>query len=377
MAKDYYSILGVAKTATKEEIKKAYRKLARKWHPDINPGNKSAEQKFKEISVAYDCIGNDEKRKLYDEFGEEGLNAGFDADKARQYHQQGHSSGGPRWEGRPEDFGRYQSYEDIFGDIFGFGNAGSGFGAQAAKGRDLEYEMQVDLISALKGFETEITLNKQSACSACKGKGAAAGAQPTSCGTCKGTGRLNVAEGPINFTRTCLACNGTGQITPPCPICKGTGRVPGKDKIKVTVPKGVKDGSRVRVAGKGEPGTGNAGAGDLFLIIRVPPHAFMERKEDDLYMDVPVTVHEALAGGSITVPTLDGHVKVKVPAGSQSGRTLKIKGKGAFNLKTKTNGDLFIRLVVKIPETGDAAILEAAKKMEAHYASDVRKNIRL
>ena len=376
MAKDYYSILGVSKTASKEEIKKAYRKLARKWHPDINPGDKTAEQKFKEISVAYDCIGKDEKRKLYDEFGEEGLNAGFDAQKARQYQQWDTSQ--QQWQQSTQDFGRYHSYEDIFGDLFGSGGQKSGFGtSMSAKGRDLEYEMSIDMLSALKGFETEITMNKPKHCTACNGTGAEAGSVSTTCNACRGTGRLNVAEGPINFTRTCPNCNGSGKSQTPCNLCGGTGKISGQERIKVTIPKGVKEGSRVRVSGKGEPGTGGAGAGDLYLVIRVKPHPFLERKEDDLYMDVPVTLHEAMAGGTITVPTLDGKVNLKVPVKSQSGKILKLKGKGAQNIKTKQNGDLYVRLMVKIPETEDAAILDTVKKLESLYSSDVRRDIKL
>ena len=381
MAKDLYAVLGVPKSATKEEIKKAYRKLARKWHPDINPGDNTAEQKFKEISAAYDCLGNDEKRKLYDEFGAEALNAGFDAEKARQYQQWGADSGTSQqqaWGQSKQDFGRYHSYEDIFGDLFGFGGQPSGFGAStSAKGRDLEYEMAIDMVSALKGFETEISMNKPKTCTACSGSGAQPGSSPTTCTACNGTGRMNVASGPMNFTQTCPRCNGTGKSQQPCTTCGGTGRISGQERIKVSIPKGVKEGSRVRVTGKGEPGAGGAGPGDLYLIIRVKPHAFLERRKDDLYMDVPVTLHEAMAGGTITVPTLDGRVKVKVPAKSQSGKTLKLKGKGAQNIKTRQNGDLYIRLMVKIPETEDPSILETVQKLEGLYPSDVRQGIKI
>ena len=376
MAKDYYAVLGVPKTASKEEIKKAYRKLARKWHPDINPGDKTAEQKFKEISVAYDCLGNEEKRKLYDEFGEDGLHAGFDAEKARQYKQWGDTQQ-QGWQQSAQDFGRYHSYEDIFGDLFGFGGQKTGFGtSMPAKGRDLEYEMTIDMLSALKGFDTDITMTKPKTCTDCNGTGAEAGSVPTTCTACNGTGQVNVAEGPLHFTRTCPNCNGSGKRQQPCRHCRGTGTVSGQERIKVSIPKGVKEGSRVRVAGKGEPGTG-AAAGDLYLVIHVTPHPFLERKGDDLYMDVPITLYEAMAGGTITVPTLDGKVKLKVPAKSQSGKTLKLKGKGAQNSKTRQNGDLYVRLVVKIPQTEDAATLETIKKMESLYTSDVRRDIKL
>ena len=377
MAIDFYEKLGVSKTASKDDIKKAYRKLARKWHPDINPGNKVAEQKFKEISEAYDCLGNDEKRKLYDEFGEEGLKSGFDADKARQYQQWG-SRQQTRGGESAQDFGRYHSYEDVFGDLFGFGGQRSGFTSRMPlKGRDVEYEMTIDLISALRGFETEITMNQSRPCPVCSGSGADPSSKPVPCAACKGTGRLNVAEGPLQFTKICSTCNGRGQILKECSACGGIGQVSGVEKIKVSIPKGVKDGSKVRVSGKGEQGRDGGPSGDLFLLVKVNPHPLLERKEDDLFMDVPITVYEAMAGGSITVPTLDGQVKVKVPPRSQSGKSLKLKGKGALNTRTKKSGDLFLRLIVKVPETDDLDILEAARKLELLYASDVRSGIRI
>lgn len=383
MAKDFYQILGVSKTASQGEIKKAYRKLARKWHPDINPGNKEAEQKFKDISVAYDVLGNEEKRKLYDEFGEEGLQPGFDAEKAREYRRWGAYQQSGRQQSAGQGFGRYQSYEDVFGDLgdlFGFGGAGGAEfrGARMArKGRDLEHEMTIDLVSALKGFETELHMQKTQPCSRCGGSGAEPGATMTTCPTCGGSGRLNVAQGPMNFTKACPQCHGHGQIGQPCSLCGGSGQVLGTDRIKVTIPKGVKEGSKVRVAGKGEPGEGGGQPGDLFLIIHVKPHPFLRREGDNLHMDVPVTVRESVAGGTITVPTIDGEVNVKVPPKSQSGQTLRLRGKGAVNPKTKKRGDLLVRLQVKVPQTDDREVLEAVQKMDKYYQGDVRSALRL
>jgi molecular chaperone DnaJ len=376
MAKNYYEILGVSKTASKEEIKKAYRKLARKWHPDINPGDKAAEQTFKEISGAYDCLGNEEKRKIYDEFGEDGLKAGFDAEKARQYQEWG--ARGQPYERSAQDFGRYHSYEDIFGDLFGFQDQAGGFqSTESFKGRDMEYEMSVDLVSALKGFETEISLNQAKPCPACQGTGSDPRTQPVPCPSCKGSGRLNVAEGPLHFTRTCPRCGGRGATGNPCLQCGGTGRTSGTERIKVNIPKGVKEGARVRVSGKGELGQNGGESGDLYLIVRIKPHPFLERRDDHLYMDIPVTVYEAMAGGPITVPTPEGQVKVKIPPRSQSGKVLKLKEKGAINTKTGKKGDLFIRLVVKVPETDEQEILDLVKKTESFYPSDVRAGIRI
>jgi molecular chaperone DnaJ len=383
MAEDFYQILGVSKSATQEEIKKAYRKLARKWHPDINPGNKEAEQKFKDISMAYDALGNAEKRKLYDEFGKEGLQAGFDAEKARQYKQQ--------WEGfqqagaeSAQGFGQYESYEDVFGDLFGFGTGGGfsgtgrGFATQgASKGRDIEYDMSIDLVSALRGFETELSMQKMRECPSCNGSGNDPSAGLSTCPTCGGSGRLNVAQGPMQFTKACPQCRGHGQVGKPCGQCRGSGQVMGTERIKVTIPQGVKEGSRVRVAGKGEPGMNGGQHGDLYLVIHVKPHPHMSREGDNLHMEVPVTVGEAMAGATITVPTIDGQVKVKIPPKSQSGQTLRLKGKGAVNIKAKKRGDLMVKLVVKVPRTDDREILEAAEKMTRFYEEDLRRDIRL
>ena len=377
MGEDFYKILGVSKDASSEEIKKAYRKLARKWHPDINPGNKEAEQKFKEISRVYDCLGKEEKRKLYDEFGEEGLQAGFDAEKAREYRQwgpfqqKGKSKAG-------QGFGQYQSYEDIFGDLFGFGQERGGFRtATASRGRDIEYEMELDLISALRGIETELSMQKMKACSGCGGNGIDPNSPLTPCQTCGGSGRLNVAEGPMQFTKPCPHCQGHGQRGKTCSQCGGKGQILGTEKIRVVIPKGVKEGSKVRVAGKGEPGLNGGVPGDLFLIIRIKPHHFLRREEDNLYMEVPVTVAEAMAGGTITIPTIEGQIRVKVPPKSQSGQTLKLKGKGAVNPKTKKKGDLMVKLVVKVPKTDDKEVIDAVKKMNSLYKEDLRGSIRL
>jgi len=378
MSDDLYSILGVSKTASKDEIKKAYRKLARKWHPDINPGNKEAEQKFKDISSAYDCLGNDKKRKLYDEFGAEGLQSGFDAEKAREYKQWSNFQQAAQGQ-RTQGYGRYQSYEDVFGDLFDFGGRGGDFRTRptSAKGRDMEHEMTIDLISSLKGFETELAMQKMKDCTTCHGTGTDPKTTMSTCQACGGSGRINVAEGPMQFTRPCPQCGGHGQIGQPCPQCSGNGRELATEKIRVTIPQGVKEGSKVRVAGKGEPGLNGGRPGDLYLIIHIRPHPTLKREGDNLYMDVPITVPEAMAGDSITIPTIDGEVRLKVPPKSQSGQTLKLKGKGAPNMKTKQKGDLMIKLVVKVPQTDDKEMLEAVKKMNQFYKGDLRSGLKL
>jgi molecular chaperone DnaJ len=384
MAEDFYNILGVSRNATQDEIKKAYRKLARKWHPDLNPGNAEAEQKFKDVSRAYEAVGNEEKRKLYDEFGEEGLQAGFDADQAREYKKWSSGFGGQaggQTHGKSAGFGRYHDYEDVFGDLFGFGASGApGAGFRAAgptRGRDMEHALTIDLLSALRGFETELTMQKPQTCSTCRGSGQAPGSKMTTCSACGGSGRQNVAEGPMQFTRACPQCGGHGTVGTPCAACGGAGQVLGTERIRVTIPKGVKDGSRVRVAGKGEPGQSGGPPGDLYLVIHVNPHPLLKRDGDNLRMEVPVTVREAMAGGTVTIPAVEGPIQLKIPPKSQSGQTLRLKGKGAFNTKTGNRGDLLVKLTVKVPRTEDPSALEAAAAMDGQYKEDVRKDLRL
>jgi molecular chaperone DnaJ len=381
--RDFYQILGISKNASEEQVKKAYRKLARKWHPDINPGNKEAELKFKDISMAYDVLGKPEKRKLYDEFGEEGLQSGFDSQKAREYKKwSGFQHDQANWEGKATDFGRYQSYEDIFRDIDDRGEQfyedyGNFHSSRSVTGRDIEYELEIDLVSALKGFETDLSIRKQKICPDCGGIGTDLHSQEGLCLNCGGTGRVNVARGPMKFTRTCSQCGGKGKTSKLCSHCSGRGSVIDMERIRVNIPQGVKEGSRVRVAGKGEPGLGGGRAGDLYLIIHIKPHPFLKREDDNIFMEVPVSVAEAMAGSTITIPTIDGHVNLKIPPQSQSGQLFKLKGKGAVDPKTKKKGDLFVKLIVKVPKTKNNEILEAARNMEKFYTDDIRAEIKI
>ena len=385
MAEDFYKILGVSKNVDQDTIKKSYRKLARKWHPDLNPGNKEAEQKFKDISRAYDCLGDKKKRKRYNEFGEEGLQSGFDAKKARQYKQWRPHQQQDWGQAGDQGFGKYESYEDVFGDLFGFGSGADefhqtrgGFKASTpSRGRDIQHDMDIDLVSSLKGFETELSMQKLKPCAACNGSGIDPNSKMTPCPKCGGSGRLNVAQGPMQFTSACPQCGGHGQVGKICSQCGGKGQVMDMEKIKVTIPKGVKEGSKVRVAGKGEPGFNGGRPGDLYLVIHIKPHPVLERKGDNLHIEVPITIGEAMSGGTITIPVVDGQVQIKVPPQSQSGQVLRLKGKGAPNLKTKKKGDLMVKLHVKVPRTNDKETLEAVKKMNKLYKGDIRKDLRL
>jgi molecular chaperone DnaJ len=320
--KDLYGILGVARNADAEVIKKAYRKLARKHHPDVNPGNREAEAQFKEISDAYDVLGDTAKRKLYDEFGAAGVQAGFNPDAAREHRRwQEARASGPQ--GR-EGFGGYSRFEDIFGDIF----SGGGDGGQQA-GMDVESELEIDLLDAIRGVSTTIALQRPQACSDCNGRGADM-RSGKECPDCGGRGQVRV-KGPVAFSRTCPRCGGIGRIdVRACPKCGGTGQTMTTERLSVRIPRGVDTGSRVRVAGKGSAGLGGGESGNLYIRVKVRPHPLLERKGDDLFLDVPISVTEALLGGSITVPTPETSVQVQVPAGSQSGRLLRVRGHGVL-----------------------------------------------
>lgn len=342
MAKrDLYQILGISRTASSEDIKKAYRKLARKYHPDVNPGNKEAEERFKDISFAYDVLSDADKRKLYDEFGEEGLQPGFDPQRMRDY-QQWSSGGGFQFGGRGGDRSS-SSFEDFLGDLFGGGTFGRGSGGTRGElGEDLEYILDLDLLEAVQGTSKTIAVQR-----------------PTPCPVCRGTGRQ---------------ANGKGK---PCPRCGGNGRVTSPERLTVKIPAAVDEGSRIRLAGKGASRTPGGPAGDLYLSIRIRPHPALERKGSDLFLDLPITVGEAMSGATVTAPTPSGEVKLKIPAGSQSGKKLRLKGKGVTDPKTHTSGDLYVKLMIQIPGNGGEPARQAAEALESFYGENPRKNLRL
>ncbi len=389
MAKrDLYADLGVKRTASAEEIKKAYRKLARKYHPDVNPGNREAEEKFKRVSFAYDALSDPAKRKTYDEFGVDGLQSGFDAERAREFKRAqsayGGGFGGGVGRGTGEAAGgdaggfggRYSSFEDIFGDLFG-GRGAEFTGAEPAqRGPDLESTLEIDLLSAIRGTTATISLTKPVECPTCHGSGTEGGG--TTCPECNGSGQTKVGTGPLSFNRRCPRCNGTGRINQrACPQCHGGGRVEKVEKLNVKIPPGVDDGSRVRLAGKGGAGIGGAPAGDLYIVTRVRPHPRLERRGRDLYLQVPVTVGEAIHGATIDVPTPDGTVKLKVPPGSQSGSKLRLRGKGVPDMKGSGRGDLYVVLMVQVPTDGDARVREAVSVLEDSYGRNPRADLRL
>lgn len=382
--KDLYAALGVGRNATTDEIKKAYRKLARKYHPDVNPGNKEAEEKFKSISEANEVLSDAEKRKIYDEFGYEGLRAGFDPEQARQYRQW-QEAGGARGGGGHSFFRagpdaqesyKYSGFEDIFSDLFGSGG-GRAAARGPARGRDVETSLEVDFLTAVKGATTRVSLQRNTSCSRCGGTGRVSPAGDSVCKTCNGTGQTRVAQGPINFNQACPDCGGTGRAGEPCPVCHGSGAVPATETIDVTIPAGVHDGSKIRLAGKGEPGFDGGPPGDLYITTHVRAHHLFHRDGDSLRVDLPVKVSEALNGAEVTIPTPAGPVQLKIPPGTRSGQRLRLKGKGVPNLKSKVPGDMYVTVRVQVPTTTDPEARRAAESLDRFYEGDVRSDIRL
>ncbi|MEX0801738.1 MAG: molecular chaperone DnaJ [Candidatus Binatia bacterium] len=370
--RNYYQILGVERGASRDDIRKAYRKLARKHHPDINPGNKEAENKFKEIAVAYDVLGDEDKRKLYDEFGEAGLAAGFDAEKARSYQ---------RWQQSAGSGGGYEFNMDDLGDLFG------GFGSMAGRGRrtrqgpvrgeDMESSMEIDFLDAVRGFQTAITLQRPVSCETCHGAGTKPGSAPGPCPECAGTGSKSVAQGPLQFRQTCPRCMGSGQLPgEACAVCRGAGRVLRPETIRVNIPPGAEPGKRIRLRGKGEAGIRGGPAGDLYIVPRIRPHPLLTRAGKDLSMELPITIGEALLGAAVEVPTPAGKLNVKIPAGAQSGQQLRLKGKGVSAHGQSPAGDLYLRLMIRVPKDNNIA-QDVIKKIDQAYAEDVRKDVRL
>jgi molecular chaperone DnaJ len=329
MAKrDYYEILGVAKDASAGDIKKSYRRLAMKHHPDRNKDDESAEEKFKEAKEAYEILKNGDKRAAYDRFGHDGVRGGP-------------AGGGHGAEGFSDIFG------DVFGDIFGGGRRG---GNQVFRGADLGYELKLDLERAVQGDTVTIDVPTQVGCDECDGSGAKKGSEPAQCTTCGGVGQVRMQQGFFSIQQTCPSCKGAGSvISDPCNECHGRGRVSKTKTLSVKVPAGVDDGDRIRLSGEGEAGRNGGPAGDLYVEIRVKPHRIFERGGADLSCEVPVSVATAILGGDVELPTLNGNVSLKVPSGTQSGKVFRLRGKGVTTVREKRIGDLFAKVAVETP----------------------------
>ncbi len=332
MTKDYYETLEVDKSATDADLKKAYRRLALKFHPDRNPGDKTSEDRFKEINEAYACLSDSQKRSNYDQFGTaDGAGAGF--------------GGG---------FGDFSgNFGDIFGEMFGdiFGDFTGRRRNRPAKGQDLRYDLDIDLKDAVFGTERKITIPRAETCSTCVGSGAKPGTNPATCQTCSGTGQTKLQQGFFVISRTCNNCRGEGKIiTDPCTKCKGQGKVRTERNVSLKIPAGVDTGIRLRVTGEGESGSHGGPPGDLYVVINVEPHPFFKRKGNDLLCEVPISFVQAALGSEIEVPTIDGKADIKIPAGTPSGRVFHLRGKGIPKLGSYGKGDQFINIFIDVPK---------------------------
>ena len=337
MAKrDYYEVLGVQKNASKDDIKKAYRKLAIQYHPDKNPGDKAAEEKFKEATEAYEVLADDQKKQAYDQFGFAGVEG----------------MGGPT----PHDFSQvFRGFEDIFGDFSGIFDSFFGGGSRrghggSRQGANLRYDIEISFKDAIFGTKVEVQYNRNEACLACKGSGAANGTGRKVCPTCKGTGQIRQSAGFFSMASPCPSCGGQGEIIEkPCHECGGSGTQKKRQKLMVTVPPGVEHGKRLVIPRQGDAGPAGGPAGDLYVFIRVKPHEFFERQDEDIYCAIPISVTQASLGAEIQVSTLDGKtIKVKIPAGIQNGKMLRIRDEGVPS--SGRRGNLYIKLMVQIPE---------------------------
>jgi molecular chaperone DnaJ len=333
--RDYYDVLGVSRSADEAEFKQAYRRLALQYHPDRNPDDPEAEERFKEASEAYAVLSDAEKRRTYDRFGFQGVGAG------------GMPGGVPDF----GDLGNFNDlFNDLFGDLFG-GRAGRSRGrGRGQRGADLRYNLEIELGDVLTGIESQIKIPKTRPCTTCGGNGVRAGTQPERCDRCGGTGQVVLQQGFFRISRPCDACRGAGEIVRErCRDCRGSGRAEGMYTINVRVPPGVEDGMRLRVAGEGEAGIAGGPSGDLYVVISVRSHDLFERQGPDLHCEVPIAFAQAALGAEIEVPTLDGKVKLKIPEGTQSGKRMRLRGKGLPTVRSVTRGDQMVHIFVEVP----------------------------
>jgi molecular chaperone DnaJ len=334
--RDYYDILGVNKNSSKDEIKKAYRTTAFKYHPDKNPGNKTAEDKFKEASEAYSVLSDDKKKTNYDQFGHAAFEGG---------------GGGSQGFGGFDTSSFSDIFEDFFGDFTGGSSRGSSGRSSGNRGNDLRYDLTISLEDSYKGLEKKIEYTTYKKCGDCKGSGAEPGSKPIKCDYCAGHGKIRSNQGFFTVQQTCPQCNGNGEtIGKACKKCKGNGKVQSDENVSVKIPKGVDDGTRIRLSGKGEAGTKSGGSGDLYLFISVQNHSLFKRSEENLFFELPITFTDAALGTTIEVPCIDGgKIKVKVPEGTQYGKQLRLKDKGMPILRKSSYGDLYIRIIPEVP----------------------------
>ncbi|HLH35740.1 MAG TPA: molecular chaperone DnaJ [Alloacidobacterium sp.] len=332
---DYYEVLSVSRNASDQELKTAYRKLAMQYHPDRNPGNAEAEEKFKECSEAYQVLSDPQKRAAYDRYGHAGVS--------------GVGSNGDPFAGMG-DLG--DIFGDFFGEMFNMGGGGSrGRASRAQRGRDLRYDHVIEFEDAIFGKEVQVTIRRAEACTTCHGSGTASGRGPSICAQCQGRGQVRYQQGFFSIARTCNACGGTGSvITDPCPTCRGDGRQEKQHTLQVKIPAGVEEGTRIRYQGEGDAGRFGGPSGDLYIVLSVRPHEFFERDGNDLHCVIPISFTQAALGDEITIPTLEGDTKLKIPEGTQSGKEIRLRGKGVPYLNEHGRGDLVITVAVQTPK---------------------------
>src|SRR5436190_2628379 len=383
--KDYYNILGVKKDAKADEIKKAYRRLARKHHPDVNPGDKASEDKFKEVQEAYDVLSDDKKRKVFDRFGYYADNLdpdspfGAGAAAGGGGPAPGFDFSGFSWDTSSSGGGSSSSFRDIFSDLFG-GGGGAGARTQPEpprampkKGRDIEMPLALSFEEAFKGLTTNITVHRSEQCSRCQGAGDTGG-PVIQCPTCKGTGQVMRTGGRLQFSQACPDCEGTGRRREPCSLCNGKGVTPKTEQVKVKIPAGVDTGSRVRIPKKGHGGRLGAEPGDLYILTNVGKHPFLIRKGDNVYITVPITVPEAALGTKIEVPTVEGKAQLKVPAGTESGQKFRLRERGFPSLRNpKLRGDQFVEVKMALPRVISEETKEVLRQFEKLNPENPRK----
>ncbi|ROH85485.1 molecular chaperone DnaJ [Pseudomethylobacillus aquaticus] len=356
--KDFYEVLGVNRDASDEEIKKAYRKLAMKYHPDRNPDNPKAEESFKEAKEAYEILSDEEKRGAYDQYGHAGVDPSM-----------GGGGGGGAGFGNFSD-----AFGDIFGDIFG-GGGGGGRRSNVYRGADLRYNMEISLEDAARGTETKIRIPVMSECETCHGSGARPGTQPVTCTTCNGHGQVRMQQGFFSVQQTCPKCHGSGKmVKEPCPTCHGGGRVKQHKTLSVKIPAGVDEGDRIRLSGEGEAGVNGGPTGDLYVVVHLKPHEIFKRDGANLHCEMPISFTTAALGGEIEIPTLDGHAKMKIPAETQTGAVFRLRGKGIKPLRSNELGDLMCHVVVETPVRLTERQKELLREMEEINQTDSAKH---
>ena len=333
--KDFYEVLGVNRDASEDDIKKAFRKLAMKYHPDRNPDSKESEEKFKEVKEAYEILSDSQKRAAYDQYGHAGVDP-----------QAGMGGGGAGFGGFADAF------SDIFGDIFGGQQGGGGRGGRSNvyRGADLRYNMEITLEEAARGVERQIKIPSHDECGTCHGSGAKPGTEAKTCHTCNGQGQVRVSQGFFSIQQTCPTCHGSGKYIPdPCRTCHGTGRVQTNKTLAVKIPAGVDEGDRIRLSGEGEAGVNGGPHGDLYVVIHIRQHNVFEREGNDLHCEMPISITAAALGGEIEIPTLDGKARISIPAGTQSGQVFRLRGKGIKGVRSSVHGDLMCHVALETP----------------------------